>query len=233
MDDLFFNGCVLDDDSCPSAGQFLKLIEDNAELCEEERQSYVMQHLSSPALELVRSKSFSSSSTWKVFKKFFLNHFKSNLNLKEKIDIRRNMRQRDTELAKDFLFRCTKGHFLVCDDKSELILEKDILVSFVSGLRDELYHPLVLDYDISDLKECLFHASKLEESEFYDNESELIPESKIKVEIDPDNLVKTENGNTEGETDLSFDQCEQEDSLEDFFDDQVPLKVEKEDLDYR
>ena len=230
MDDLWFNGCVLDDDGCPSAGQFLKSVEENTELKEEERQAYVMEHLSSPALEQVKSKS-SASSTWKFFKKFFLDQFKSNLNLKEKIDIRRNMRQWDTELAKDFLFRCTKGHFLVCDDKAEDVLDREILISFVSGLRDEIYHQLVLDYDISDLKECLYHASKLEESDYYDNESELIPESNIKVEIDPDRCVKTENGNTE-ENDPIFDQYEHDDALEGLYDDNVPVTVKKEDTDY-
>ena len=122
MEGLYFNGCVIDDEKCPSAGQFLKIIEDISELTEDERKTLILEHLRSPAQAQIESK-LNLCKTWKSVKRLILNQFRRKLDLKAKIHVRRSLRQRETESCQDFLHRCTKGQYLLCDDKAEDVLD--------------------------------------------------------------------------------------------------------------
>ena len=181
MEGPYFNGCVIDDEKCPSAGQFLKIIEDISGLTEDERKTLILERLKSPAQEQIEPK-LKLCKTWKSVKKLFLNQFRRKLDLKAKIHVRRSLRQRETESCQDFLHRCTKGQYLLCDDKAEDVLDRDILITFVSGLRGELYHPLVLDHELSDLNECVLHVSRLEKSNIFGYTTHMVSKTGIKAE---------------------------------------------------
>ena len=62
------------------------------------------------------------------------------------------------------------------------LLDRDILITFVSGLRGELYHPLVLDHELSDLNECFLHVSRLEKSNIFGYNTRLVSETETKAE---------------------------------------------------
>ena len=106
---------------------------------------------------------------WSSLKRFLFDKFKSKLCLKEKIDLRKNLMQRKNENCLEFRKRCVKYQFLLCDDQEDSIFERDILINFVCGLKDDIYYKVILNENISKLDICVKIATDIENSVIENN----------------------------------------------------------------
>ena len=186
--EIFFNGFAKEDEMCPTVGQFLKYIDNHITHSEEDKKILALHHLKGVAKEFTK---FHNNKNWKLLKQQLFEHFKCKLTLKEKIELRRHLLQRENESCKEFYARCVKWQFFLNDDQIDSVFERDILINFVSGLREEIYQKLVFDNGISNLDYCLNLATKIEQDIFLSGNIEV----KIKVELDPNNFVQDEYKN--------------------------------------
>ena len=102
-----------------------------------------------------------------------------------KIELRRYLHQEETESAQEFHDRCIKGQFMLCDDREDLVFERDILINFISGLREDIYNRVIqLDNISSSLQMCLKKVIEIEEKEAGINDiiSNEVKYEEIKVE---------------------------------------------------
>ena len=158
---ISFSGKIKEDDNCPTVMQFLKyVIEDSSIANDEDKKYLAIQHSTGFAKDFMESH---INQNWKSFKKLLLNKFKCKLTLKEKIDLRRYLIQRQNECCEDFHERCVKWQFLLCDDHVDSVYGRDILINFVSGLKEEIYKKLVHNNNISDLELCVKLAIEIEQ----------------------------------------------------------------------
>ena len=158
---ISFSGKIKEDDNCPTVMQFLKyVIEDSSIANDEDKKYLAIQHSTGFAKDFMESH---INQNWKSFKKLLLNKFKCKLTLKEKIDLRRYLIQRQNECCEDFHERCVKWQFLLCDDHVDSVYGRDILINFVSGLKEEIYKKLVHNNNISDLELCVELAIEIEQ----------------------------------------------------------------------
>ena len=156
-----FSGKIKEDDNCPTVMQFLKyIIEDSSIANDEDKKHLAIQHSTGFAKDFMVSH---VNQNWKSFKKLLLNKFKCKLTLKEKIDLRRYLIQRQNECCRDFHERCVKWQFLLCDDHVDSVYGRDILINFVSGLKEDIYKKLVHNNNISDLELCVKLAIEIEQ----------------------------------------------------------------------
>ena len=128
-----------------------------------------------------------SSTDWKSVKLKLIERFKRNLSVQEKVELRRNLKQHIGESCQDFLNRCKKCQFLICDDDLEFITERDILINYLLGLREDYYELVIQNDHLNTLEGFFLETLKLEAL------------TVIKEE-EPDDLIKNEdheNGKTE------------------------------------
>ena len=195
FNEVWFNGNIKDDEKCPTISQFLKFIED-MNSSDEDKKLFATYHLTGTAKEIMQPH---LNQNWAALKNLLLYNFKCKLSLKDKIDLRRYLIQHENESCKQFHSRCEKWQLLLCDDQIESVFERDILINFVSGLKEEIYQKLVHDSNISDLETCVKLAIEIEQVIF---QSEYIDEEDVKVEVDIKD-IKTEV--TSNDEDVGYD----------------------------
>ena len=157
------------DENCLTIGQFIKCIEANDTIPNDEDKKLLAIHqLTDNRKQFVQPH---LKKNWKSLKKLLLNKFKSKLTLIEKINLRRHLIQRENESCEQFHARCVKWQFLLNDDQVDSIFEKDILINFVSGLKEDIYNKLVLEENISDLNLCVKLAIQIEQDTVEDKKS--------------------------------------------------------------
>ena len=196
IENIWFSGNILEE-NCPSIGQFLKYIDnDDTITSDEDKKSLAFHHLKDIAKDFLEP---IINQNWISLKNSLLSKFKCKLSLKDKIDLRRYLIQHENENCKQFHFRCEKWQFLLCDDKKDKVFERDILINFVSGLKEDIYQKLVHDSNISDLETCVKLAIEIEQVVFQSvyNDGE-----NVKVEVDVKN-IKTEV--TSNDEDVGYD----------------------------
>ena len=169
------------DENCLTIGQFIKCIEANDTIPNDEDKKLLAIHqLTDNGKKFVQPH---LKKNWKSLKKLLLNKFKSKLTLIEKINLRRHLKQRENESCEQFHARCVKWQFLLFDDQVDSVFEKDILINFVSGLKEDIYNKLVLEENISDLNFCVKLAIQIEQDTFEDKKPNIIHEEISDKEI--------------------------------------------------
>ena len=201
MKNICFSGNSYDKDGFLSIGQFIKCIEDDDAIPNNEDKKLLAIHqLTDIAKKFVQPH---LNQNWKSLKKILFNKFKSKLTLKEKINVRRYLVQDENESCKQFHARCVKWQFLLCDDEFDSVFERDILINFVSGLKEDIYKQLVFENSISDLNSCLKLAIQIEqdllEPDIFKNVNieDIKPEVNIKAEEFSDNEIAADNNHFE------------------------------------
>ena len=157
---LFFDGLVKKDDLKPTIGQFLKFVDNHHDLHDEDKKLLAAHYLQSFAKDDIKP---ILHRKWANLKQYLFDQYRCQLTLKEKIELRRHLIQGESEGVEDFHLRCQKAHFMLCDDDSDLIMEQDIVISFVSGLKDEVYEKIVQKEILSRLDLCLKYAIEIEQ----------------------------------------------------------------------
>lgn len=146
--------------SGPTIGQFLHYFDRKPIPCEEKKTA-VLQDMMPPASKWVEAH-IKEDLEWSQVKLKLIQEFRSQLNVREKVELRRSLQQQSFESCQDFLNRCTRCQFLVCDDEMENVLERDILINFLLGLREEFYEALIEMDNLQTLESFFCEAVKLE-----------------------------------------------------------------------
>ena len=174
-----FHG-VQTEDHWLTCGQFLAKIEEyakNENLLETEVKELCQNKISYQALQSIPNEEFSELS-WAQQKKLMLKHFAVKLSIKEKVDIRKNLQQFDTESAEDFYDRCVQAQYLVSDDVRDVAFDREVLLHFLIGLAPFI-QDLVLASQCSNIQEYIKEAKK-----YLQSVKEEPVEAEVKLESD-------------------------------------------------
>ena len=165
-----------------TCGQFLAKIEDYAKsenLTEPQVKELCQKKISDQALQSIPNDEFSELS-WVQQKKLMLKTFFVKLSIKEKVDIRKNLQQFDTESAEDFYDRCVQAQYLVSDDVRDVAFDREVLLHFLIGLAPFI-QDLVSSSQCSNVQEYIKEAKKYLQSV---KEEPVEGRSEVKVESD-------------------------------------------------
>ena len=199
LGNLCFDGLVQKDDLKPTIGQFLLFVENHKDLCNEDKKLLAFNQLQSFAKADIKSM---LKHKWPSLKKYLFDQYRCQLTLREKIELRRYLHQEQNESVQQFHDRCTKAQFMLCDDKEDLVFERDILINFICGLREDIYNKVIqIDNLSSSLQLYLKKSINIERDRDRNNEKSNIEQEEIKVEItnkmnlDVDKYEDISNGN--------------------------------------
>ena len=160
LGDLCFDGLVQKEDLKPTVGQFLKFVDDHTDLCDNDKKILAIRNLKAFAKDEIKSK---FTHNWHAMKKYLFDQYRCHLTLKEKIKLKRYLIQGEEESVSEFHDRCIKAQYMLCDDNADLVLERDITISFISGIKEDIYQVIIRIEPLSTLDLCLKHAKEIEE----------------------------------------------------------------------
>ena len=144
-----------------TAGQFVHFIDKKQDMSMSEKMAFASQNMTGPALEFTQN--YSKDLSWKEFRLKLLDYYKLDLNVRQKVELRKGHKQGLEESVQDFLNRCKKCQFLICDDDLEAATqERDILINFLYGLNEDYYENLIIIDNLSSLEAFFVEALKLE-----------------------------------------------------------------------
>ena len=157
-------------DMGPTMGQFLHfidfsshVIDSNKSWSENEKKTYVLENLSGTALRWSKANiKHPENLDWTDIKRKLIDRFYVKLNIRQKVQLRRELSQRFDESCQDFLDRCKKYQYLVCDDDIESVTERDILINFLLGIRSDFFDALMSNDKIETLDAFFVEAVKYE-----------------------------------------------------------------------
>ena len=162
LDNLHFDGLVQKEDLKPTVGQFLRYIEDHTDLSNEDKKILAVSNLKSFAKNDIKTK-LKHDWLWPTMKRYLFDQYRCQLTLKEKIELRRYLIQREEENVNDFHDRCIKAQYMLCDDNADSVLERDIIINFISGIKEDVYQIIIRIEPLSTLDICLKNASEIED----------------------------------------------------------------------
>ena len=223
MEDIpIFHG-VQTEDHWLTCGQFLAKIEDYAKtvnLTETQVKKLCQNKISDQALQSIPNEDFSELS-WAQQKKVMLKHFAVKLSIKEKVDIRKNLQQFDTESAEDFYDRCVQAQYLVSDDVRDVAFDREVLLHFLIGL-SPFIQDLVLASHCSNVQEYIKEAKK-----YLQSVKEEPVEEEAEVKLESDSLYFASAVEGDGEEDDVDSMNNYNYDQEDHFSDKLDTEDEK------
>ena len=149
-------------DSEPTMGQFLNFIDSN-DWSDEEKRCYIFEHLEQPALRIASTTLKNCENIeWRDMKRKLIERFYVKLNIKQKVELKKALMQRFDESCQDFLDRCKKFQYLLCDDHIDSVTERDILINFLLGLRSDFFDTLINNENLQTLEAFFVEAVVLE-----------------------------------------------------------------------
>ena len=186
------------DDSHPTMGQFLNYIDSNIRWSESEKKSYIFEHLEKPALKIAMTNLPNHEKMdWKEIKQKLIEQFFVKLTIRQKIELKKDLIQRFDESCQDFLDRCKKYQYLLCDDNIDFVTERDILINFLLGLRTDFFDTLINNENLQTLEAFFVEAVVLEASLQVKVESTSYEEPVMQV-----SPIKTKFENVKTETEV-------------------------------
>ena len=134
-----FNGEYEQISTSLTCGQFLNMIENVAveqkltdlqilELCLSKVSGKVLDYWLNLDSDSVDRKS------WTLQKNTLMTEFGTKLGIKEKVEIRKNLQQNQTESVEDFYDRCVHAQYLVSNDVRDETFDREVLLHFLVGL---------------------------------------------------------------------------------------------------
>ena len=146
-------------------GQFINTIESHDDWEDSEKSDFALKHLKGPAQQFAKWFLKDKKMEWMIMKEKLYQQFKSKLNIWEKVELRKNLIQLEDESIKDFFHRCVTCQYVICDDYSETVFERDIMINFLLGMRKDIFEELTKDQlpsEKMDLYSCFEEVIKLE-----------------------------------------------------------------------
>ena len=171
--------------SLSTCGQFLSFIEHHARkfnLTELELKNLCQSKISDKALQFFQS---NSDKPWDELKHLMIEEFSVKLNIREKVEVRKKLNQKDNETINNFYTRCVVAQFLVSDDIRDVAFEREVLLHFLIGLQ-----PTIRDMVLA--TKCSSPEEYIQKATFFHNtvsnpikEEPLEDEVDVKIEADP------------------------------------------------
>ena len=150
-------------DGEPTMGQFLNFIDSNKDWSDNEKRCYIFEHLEQPALRIASTTLKNCENIeWSDMKQKLIERFYVKLNIKQKVELKKALMQRFDESCQDFLDRCKKFQYLLCDDDIGSVTERDILINFLLGLRSDFFDTLINNENLQTLEAFFVEAVVLE-----------------------------------------------------------------------
>ena len=124
---------------------------------------YIFEHLEQPALRIANTTLKNCENMeWSDMKQKLIERFYVKLNIKQKVELKKALMQRFDESCQDFLDRCKKFQYLLCDDDIGSVTERDILINFLLGLRSDFFDTLINNENLQTLEAFFVEAVVLE-----------------------------------------------------------------------
>ena len=142
-----------------TCGQFLTSIEDYArkeQLPEQKMKDLCLAKVSGVALDVFQS---NIAKSWSDLKSILMEVFAVKLSIKEKVELRKQLKQDATEGIDNFYHRCVQVQYLVSDDVKDIVFEREIMLNFLLGLQPNIQETVLMS-NCSSLFEFVEEAKK-------------------------------------------------------------------------
>ena len=209
-------------------GQFINTIESHDDWEDSEKSDFALKHLKGPAQQFAKWFLKDKKMEWMIMKEKLYQQFKSKLNIWEKVELRKNLIQLEDESIKDFFHRCVTCQYVICDDYSETVFERDIMINFLLGMRKDIFEELTkgqLPSEKMDLYSCFEEVIKLEMVMDYQIQIEL-EKMPMEKRNPSENIITKENIKIEADI-LNSEEFKEEiksaNGSEDYFEDNKPM----------
>ena len=209
-------------------GQFINTIESHDDWEDSEKSDFALKHLKGPAQQFAKWFLKDKKMEWMIMKEKLYHQFKSKLNIWEKVELRKNLIQLEDESIKDFFHRCVTCQYVICDDYSETVFERDIMINFLLGMRKDIFEELTkgqLPSEKMDLYSCFEEVIKLEMVMDYQIQIEL-EKMPMEKRNPSENIITKENIKIEADI-LNSEEFKEEiksaNGSEDYFEDNKPM----------
>ena len=146
-----------------SCDQFCAIVESQIETfkwSDNEAFSHVLQAFTSPAMEWAFT--IKDFHTWTQLKMAMKAKFMGKMTIQMKAELRKNLKQSLEESVNDFYDRCKEAEKLICDELLDTAFERDVLLTFLIGLREDLQLKVMASEASCDLNDFLKLAIKME-----------------------------------------------------------------------
>ena len=209
-------------------GQFINTIESHDDWEDSEKSDFALKHLKGPAQQFAKWFLKDKKMEWMIMKEKLYQQFKSKLNIWEKVELRKNLIQLEDESIKDFFHRCVTCQYVICDDYTETVFERDIMINFLLGMRKDIFEELTkgqLPSEKMDLYSCFEEVIKLEMVMDYQIQIEL-EKMPMEKRNPSENIITKENIKIEADI-LNSEEFKEEiksaNGSEDYFEDNKPM----------
>ena len=209
-------------------GQFINTIESHDDWEDSEKSDFALKHLKGPAQQFAKWFLKDKKMEWMIMKEKLYQQFKSKLNIWEKVELRKNLIQLEDESIKDFFHRCVTCQYVICDDYTETVFERDIMINFLLGMRKDIFEELTKDQlpsEKMDLYSCYEEVIKLEMVMDYQIQIEL-EKMPMEKRNPSENIITKENIKIEADI-LNSEEFKEEiksaNGSEDYFEDNKPM----------
>ena len=182
--------------------QFIDAIEGNETWSDMDKKTFAMNHLKGAA-EIFAKENLQIEMDWDTIKLKLFEQFKCQVNIWDKVEMRRNLKQGPNESMRDFYNRCVSYQYILCDDYGETVMDNDIMINFMHGMHRQifniLYEQLFTSENVVDLNFCLAEAevveSKIDQGIIAKIEEDPVPETTV---LEPEAPLPPPQGSTEG-----------------------------------
>ena len=145
--------------------QFLDVIEGNENWNDVDKKTFTLNHLKGAA-DLFAKEHLQIDMDWDTIKLKLFEQFKCQVNIWDKVEMKRNLAQGENETLRVFYNRCVSYQYILSDDYGELVMDNDIMINFLHGMNRQIFNilseRLSLSENIVDLNLCVSEAEMIE-----------------------------------------------------------------------
>ena len=157
--------------------QFLDIIEGNETWNDVDKKTFTLNHLKGAA-DLFAKEHLQIDMDWDTIKLKLFEQFKCQVNVWDKVEMKRNLVQGENETLRVFYNRCVSYQYILSDDYGELVMDNDIMINFLHGMNRQIFNilseRLSISENIVDLNLCVSEAEVIE-AEFASGEQIIAP----------------------------------------------------------
>ena len=201
--------------------QFLDAIDSNENWNDSDKIAFALTHLKGPA-DMFSKKHFRQNMEWNFIKMKLHQQFKCQIDIWDKVEMKKDLIQTENESMKDFFNRCVSCQYIICDDYGESVMDNDIMINFLIGMKkdifDALYERLILSKKPLDLSVCLSEAEFLESGMMSNNDDDNNSDNKFNNKSKLTTAIIVDGTNNVKHEEIQIDQNIVKHEIEDYID---------------
>ena len=139
--------------------KLMSSIEDLAnknDLSEQQMKNLLKFKLPKDAFDLI---DVNADRSWNDQRQLLMDHFVTKLSIREKVELRKNLFQKENESINDFYNRCIDAQYVISDNEKDVAFDREVLLHFLFGLVSRI-RDMVLNADCSTPEEYINEARK-------------------------------------------------------------------------